>query len=80
MPVRRWARLRIESGLFLQSFQAGRHAAYEVMEGAIPADARIVNVQLAWPASVEVLVESESFESVEESGEIPLIIPSARQV
>jgi hypothetical protein len=47
-------------------FSAGMHPPnrYAVTKDPIPADAKLVNVQHAWPNCVELLLWSESFEPV----------------
>jgi hypothetical protein len=54
-------------------FSAGLHPPnrYAVTKDPIPADAKLVNVQHAWPNCVELLLYSESFEPVGPGDIIP---------
>jgi len=56
-------------------FSAGMHPPnrYAVTKDPIPADAKLVNVQHAWPNCVELLLWSESFEPVGPGDIIPML-------
>lgn len=68
-------RLCISAELFLSLFHAGQRPAYAVVENAVPGDARLVNVRHGWPNSIELLIESESFDEVPQAEKIPDIQP-----
>lgn len=74
----RYRRLRISFEQFATILGDGPHGPYVVIKDAIPADAKFVNVQHAWPNSVEVLMESSSFSELKEGEEIPFLIPIIR--
>jgi hypothetical protein len=56
-------------------FSAGPHPPnrYAVTKDPIPADAKLVNVQHAWPNCVELLLWSESFEPVGPGDDVPML-------
>jgi hypothetical protein len=73
---RKWRRFTISVELFLQLFTEGPHrAGYRVKENGIPEDAKLVNVRHAWPNSIEVLIESESFGDVGVGEVVPEATP-----
>ena len=76
-PNAKVRRLQISTELLFDLFRAGAHAGgYTVTQDGIPEDAELVNVQHAWPNTVELLIRSETFEPVPLVGqEIPCIRP-----
>jgi hypothetical protein len=73
-------RLIISCDLFCHLFTQGAHRGYLVTEQAIPDDATIRNVRLGWPTTLEVLLESETFETVREGDDIPLLSPQMMHI
>lgn len=77
-------RLQISADLLFEMFSAGFHeGGYTVIDDAIPADAKLVNVRYfpphGWPNSIELLIESDSFAEVGEGQEPPTFSPTMRK-
>jgi len=53
----------------------GEHRGYRVVKNEIPSDAKLINVRHGWPDSVELLIQSETFEDIAEGQEIPYFMP-----
>lgn len=66
-------RVIIHFELLHELFKEGPHPphGYNVIRDPMPADARLVNVQHAWPNSIELLLWSDSFEPVKNGDIIP---------
>jgi len=72
----KYKRVLISPDLLLQLFTPGPHpAGYTVVAEAIPEDAKLINVYHAWPSRVELLISSETFESLSPGDEIPALTP-----
>jgi hypothetical protein len=71
----RLRRVVISFEILQDLFSAGLHPPhrYAVTKGPIPADAKLVNVQHAWPNCIELLLWSESFEPVKPGDIIPML-------
>ena len=69
-------RLQISPELLFELFTAGPHlGGYSVVEDAVPADAKLINVRHGWPNQIELLIESEEFPEIEDGEKIPLFRP-----
>jgi hypothetical protein len=77
---RRFRILRITPELFIGLFTQGLHPGYLIFREAIPDGARIRNVRLGWPDSVELVLESDEFEEVTDGDPIPLLTPVIERV
>lgn len=64
----RLKRLLISSELFLQIFADGEHRPYRVVSNAVPGDAKVRLVRLVGADTIEVVIESESFPTIEQGG------------
>lgn len=73
-PELRVRRIRFSADLVFAMLR-GDHPAFRVVADEVPADAKLVNVQHAWPNCIDVLVESETFSPVPEGEEIPFLTP-----
>ena len=69
----KYKRFQISPELFLALFVEGPHPAYSVIKDAMPADAKLVHVRMAWPNYLEMLISSESFPELKKGEEIPLM-------
>ena len=70
----RGAILQITDVLFIDLFKKGASKTYEVIDNALPPDARIVTVRYQGNGVVEVVLESEAFEDVDGTS-LPVLDP-----
>lgn len=47
--MKRYKSLLISDDLFLELFKLGKHSGYTILDQAVPADAKLINVKHAWP-------------------------------
>jgi hypothetical protein len=72
--------LRISPGLIFDLLSSGSHPkeSYSVTGDPVPNDAKLINAKLpvhGWPSTIELLLESSSFEDVPEGDKIPFLEP-----
>lgn len=77
--------LRISNSLFVELFTAGKHDAWEVVDGAIPKDARIVNARMEFSerldgGDVHLLLESSEWSPVGDEMLFPEITPVMKRL
>jgi hypothetical protein len=58
----------------------GEQLAYRVIKNEMPEDAKLVNVRHGWPDTIELLIESETFEDIPEGAKIPFFVPEFESV
>lgn len=77
----KYKRLQISVDLLFMMFSEGHSSpGYRVTGDGIPHDAKLVNVRHAWPNTVELLIESESFAEIKDCDEIPVFSPTCERV
>lgn len=79
---RKLKRVILSWELLRDLFTEGLHPAnaYRVVRDALPNDAMLVNVRLAWPHCLEALIYSERFAAVNEGDEYPLLNPVCERI
>lgn len=75
----RYKLLVVSPELIFSLFQEGLHQnVYEVIQHAVPENARFVNVRHGWENHIEILIESPDFEPLKGGDSIPVLMPVMR--
>ena len=71
----RYKCLLVSAELLMGVLSLGPHDGYEVIKEEIPEATVLVNVQLRWPDSIELLLYNATWDIVKKDQQIPFLTP-----